>query len=187
MTSSAPTGPDGVPAHDVRSFLGEVDGEEYVSYRSLDEARRDPDSAVVLSGDYGGTIFLTVPVRLLRCDLAMLRTLVSDLDAVTWMSGDLSIATVAFERHPVGTGVVGGDGGGLVTEGVWVHPTMVPSELRTQAIDVVLGRRRRADGALLRQLRQRELLRKKQWRTSRPSRFGLAWDFDINQPAVPFD
>ncbi|MFC0006325.1 hypothetical protein [Micromonospora siamensis] len=171
----------------MRSFLAEVDGNEYVSYRSLAEARRDPDSAVVLSGDYGGTIFLTVPVRLLRCDLATLRTLVSDLDAVTWMSGDLTIATVALERHPVGTGVVGGDGGGLVAEGVWVHPTMVPPELLAQAVDVVLGRRRRPDVALLRRLRQRELLRKKQWRAAHPTRSGLTWDSDIGQPAVPFD
>jgi hypothetical protein len=162
-------------------------GSEFLAYPSLEEARRDPDSAVVLSGDYGGTIFLTVPVRLLQCSLATLWTLVSDLDAVTWMSGDPTIATVAIERHPVRTGVVGGDGGGLVTDGVWVHPTRVVPELRAQVTDVVLGHRLRVDGALLRQLRERELGRKQEWRTTHPSRLGLAWDFDISGPIVPFE
>lgn len=72
----------------------------------------------MLSGDYGGTIFLTAPAHLVRCDTKTLVTLVSDLDAVSWMSGDLTIATVAFERHPIGTGVTGGDGGGIVVDGV---------------------------------------------------------------------
>jgi hypothetical protein len=85
--------------HDVRAWLAEINGEHYTAYESLDDARRDPDAAIVLSGDYGGTIFVTVPVRRLRCGLAELWTLVSDLDAVTWMSGDLTIATVSVERH----------------------------------------------------------------------------------------
>lgn len=187
MTSSPSMHPEDVPEHDVRSFLAEVRGDEYVAYGSLEEARADPDSAVILSGDYGGTIFLTVPVRLLRCDLATLRTLVSDMDAVTWMSGDLTIATVAIEKHPVGTGVVGGDGGGAIVDGVWVHPTTVAPELRDQVIDVVQGMRPRVDTALLRQLRDRELARKKEWRTTHPSRIKLAWDFDIGPPAIPFD
>jgi hypothetical protein len=187
MTPSAPGAPDEVPAHDIRQFLAEVHDANYVSYRTLDAARRDPDSAVVLSGDYGGTIFLTVPVRLVRCDMTALLTLVSDLDAVTWMSGDPTMATVAIERHPVGTGVTGGDGGGVVVDGVWVHPHRVPDEVRPQAVDVVLGRRERADGGLLQQLRERELSRKRQWRTANPGRKPIAWDFDISEPAVPFD
>lgn len=187
MTSLPSTGPDEVSEHDVRSFLAEVHGDEYVAYRSLKEARADPDSAVVLSGDYGATIFLTVPVRLLRCGLATLRILVSDLDAVTWMSGRLTIATVAIERHPVGTGVIGGGRGGVVVDGVWLHPTKVAPELRDQAIEVVSGHRPRVDVTLLRQLRERELASKKEWRTAHPSRFELAWDFDIRPPAIPFE
>src|SRR2546429_7004517 len=121
MTSLPSMDPDEVPEHDVRSFLAEVHGDEYVAYRSLKEAHADPDSAVVLSGDYGATIFLTVPVRLLRCGSATLRTLVSDLDAVTWMSGDLTIATAAIERHPVAAGVLGGGRGRGVVGGRRLH------------------------------------------------------------------
>lgn len=72
--------PSEVPPHDVRQFLAETDNAEFVAYGSLEGAARDPDAAVVLSGDYGGTIFLTLPVARLGCDLGTLRTLVSDLD-----------------------------------------------------------------------------------------------------------
>lgn len=187
MTHGHTEGSEGIPEHDVRSFLADVHEDEYVSYASLAQALADPDAAVVLTGDYGGTVFLTAPVRLVGCDLDTLRTLVSDLDAVTWMSGDLTIATVALERHPVGTGVMGGDGGGAVIDGVWIHPVRVPEEIRDQAGEVVSGRRVRIDIAVLRQLRERELTRKKRWRTADPTRFKLAWDFDISPPAVPFD
>ncbi|WP_239329294.1 hypothetical protein [Frankia sp. CiP3] len=96
-------------------FWTSGDGEPFV-YEGLKHARRDSGAAVVLSGNYGGTIFLTVPVRLVRCDAEALFTLVSDLDAVTWMSGDPTIATVAFKQCPVGSTVEGGDGGGLVVD-----------------------------------------------------------------------
>jgi hypothetical protein len=139
--------PSEVPPHDVRQFLAEKYNTEFVAYHSVEEASQDPQAAVVLSGDYGGTIFLTVPVARLRCDLGTLQTLVSDLDAVTYMSGDLTIATVALERHTVGTGVLGGDGGGAVVDGVWTHPSVLPREIRDQAAEVVLGLRPRIDRA----------------------------------------
>jgi hypothetical protein len=186
MTDGHTEGPHEVPEHDVRAFLADVHRAEFVSFPSLATARSDPDAALVLSGDYGGTIFLTAPVRLVGCDQDSLDTLVSDLDAVTWMSGDLTIATVAFERRPVGTGVPGGDGGGVVTDGVWVHPHRVPADIHDQAREVVAGTRARIDVAVLRRLRDHALRRKKEWRTAHPSP-RLAWDFDIRPPAVPFD
>ncbi len=142
---------------------------------------------MVLSGDYGGTIFLTVPVRLVRCDAEALFTLVSDLDAVTWMSGDPTIATVTFKQCPVGSTVEGGDGGGLVVDGVWTHPHRLGDKIRVQAAEVTLGRRQRIDGELLRSERTRELERKRAWRAKQPPLPRNApWDFDISPPIVPF-
>ena len=142
--------------HDVRAFLSEALGQTYGSFRTLDEARAG-DGAVVLSGDYGGTIFVTAPARIVACSEEALITLVSDLDAITWMSGDLTIATVAFEAYAIGSGVVGGDGGEVIIDGVWVHPHQIPSEVAAQAREVVLGLRTRIDLGLLRQEREREL------------------------------
>jgi hypothetical protein len=177
--------------HDVRTFLAETRGEPYKSFASLEEARHGPDGAVVLSGDYGGTIFLTAPARLVKCSEESLATLVSDLDAVTWMSGDPTIATVAFEAHPVNSGVVGGDGGGVVIDGVWVQPQQVPEEVASQAVEVVLGLRDRIDLALLRQERQRELDRKRARREAKPPThpklLAMGWAFDISDPLVPLE
>ena len=171
---------------EVRRFMAEVHGADYFAYESLEQAQNDPDGAVILSGDYGSTVFLTAPARLVSCDTDTLVTLVSDLDAVTWMSGSLTIATVAFERHPVGTRVWGAGDVGHITEGVWTHPQWLSARIRAQAEDVVLGRRHRIDGALLRRERDAELGRKRELRTRQPPLVeGLPWDFDISPPAIP--
>jgi hypothetical protein len=191
MTHDHIGGSAGVPAHGARSFITEINGEEYVSYPSLAQAASDPDAALVLSGDYGGTIYVTAPVRLIGCDIGALRTLVSDLDAVTWMSGDLTNASVALERHPVGTGVVGGMGGGVVIDGVWV-PIGVPEEIHDQVREVVTGRRARVDLVALRRLRERELARRNDRRKGCPAyptclELICDCDNDVLPPAVPFD
>ncbi len=178
-----PEGP-GFP-EEVRRFWAEIYGQEYIAYDSLEQAKRDPDGVIVLSGDYGTTVLLTAPAHLVRCDTETLVTLVSDLDAVSWMSGDPAIATVAFERHRVGTSIEGGWGGGIVADGVWTNPQRLSAEIRTQAEQAVLGRRRRIDGNLLRRDRDTELARKRASRTMARG-YGLPWDFDISPPAVPF-
>jgi hypothetical protein len=177
-------GSDDVPFHNWAPWRGDI----FRGYKSLAEAQNDPDASVVLAGDYGGTIFLTVPLRLVACDTETLRVLVSDLDAVTWMSGDPTIATVSFEPNPVGTRAPGGNGGGPVVDGVWTNPTMLPRIVREQASEVVLGARPRIDGTILRECRQRELERKKQLREAQPEirtrhyPDGIPWDFDIHPP-----
>ena len=171
---------------EVRRFLAEIRDGDLVTYDCLEEARADPDAAVVLSGDYGGTIFLTAPVWLVACTSADLTTLVSDLDAVTWMSGDLTIATVSYERHRVGSGVSGGDGGGIVIGGVWTHPRWLPAGLAAQATQVVLGERQRIDLGLLRQLRAEALARQHARRGGRQMPRDMPWDFDVSEPAVDF-
>ena len=168
--------------HDVRRAVSGSNDIPYRSFDSLGEAQAADDGAVVLSGDYGGTIFLTCPARQVACDETALSALVSDLDAVTWMSGDPTIATVAFEARPIGSGVLGGDGGGIVIDGVWTHPNRLPSEVAAQAVEVVKGQRRRIDGSLLSEARREELERKRAWRESHPPASerlrNLPWDAD---------
>lgn len=163
-------------------------GQPYHPYASLDEARSDPDAAVILFGDYRGTIFLTAPVGCVRCSDVALASLLSDLDAITWMSGAEYVAAVAFERAPVGRGVWGGEGGGIVINGVWVHPRF-DDEIANLAREVVQGRRERLPGGLLRAERAKELERKRAHREPYRERFeqrGRPWDFDIHDPIVPF-
>ena len=76
----------------------------------------------MLSGDDGGTVLLTAPLRLVRCDLRTLERLAVDLDKRLW--DDPTGVEVSFLRIPVGSSVPGGMGGGEIIDGVWVHPSL---------------------------------------------------------------
>lgn len=181
-------GPAGFP-EEIRGWMYEIHGQNLVRYASLEDARNDPDGAVVLSGEYGVAVFLTASARLVRCDTELLVTLVSDLDAVSTLNGDPLVATVAFERHPIGTRIWGGGEGGVVTDGVWTSPVRLNAPVRVQAGEVVLGQRPRVDGDLLRQERAARIAKVRDWRTRHPPGppiEHLPWDFDIRPPAVPF-
>lgn len=89
-------------------------------YQSWAEARADVDAAIVISGDDGGTIYLTVPLRLVHCSHEAIAQLAAELDAMVW--DDPSMLEVTVEHLPVGSGVAGGTGGGFVVDDVWLHP-----------------------------------------------------------------
>ena len=120
-------------------MLADAHGTPYAALPSLKEARRVPDAAVVMEGDDGGSIYLTCPVRLVRCDEAALRQLLRDLDAHDW--DDPEGAGLFYEVAPVGSGVAGGTGGGVVTDGVWLHPELEAKGLRGRVEAVIAGRR----------------------------------------------
>ena len=109
----------GLPVAGLQELLAQASGRVLIRYGSLDAARSDPDAAVVLSGDDGGTVLLTAPLRLVRCDPAALRPLAVELDRELW--DDADGVEVSFLRVPVGGSVAGGMGGGVVVDGVWVH------------------------------------------------------------------
>ena len=100
--------------------MAESQGRQTRAYQSWAEARTDPDAAIVISGDDGGTIYLTVPLRLTRCSAEPLAQLAAELDALVW--DDPSMLEITVEHLPVGSGVAGGTGGGLVIDDVWLHP-----------------------------------------------------------------
>lgn len=56
----------------------------------------------------------------MRCEEASLDQLLFDLNVIIWPE-DMDGARVFYERLPVGSGVSGGMGGGIVIDGVWVH------------------------------------------------------------------
>jgi hypothetical protein len=159
-------------------------GRDLVSYPSFEEAADDAEATLVLTGDWGLTIYLTAPARLVRCDASTLWLLLSDLDAIQWMTGDFDLATVALVRLPVGAELYAPHGPGAVLDGVWTSKGFV-DEIREQASEVVLRSRSRIELALLRAERDREVARRKSFRSTRPQ-IALAWDFDIHPPVYPF-
>lgn len=134
-----------IPEHEstVRRVVSDVHGVPYRAYRSLGEARQDPDGAVVLEGDWGGTIYATCPARLVRCDEESLERLLRDLDGIVWPVNEGEGAGVRYERLPVGSGVIGGMGGGAVIAGVWIHGNLQDLGMVQEIRDVFAGRRDR--------------------------------------------
>ena len=61
-----------------------------------------------MEGDYGGSVYLTCPVRLVRCDAATLEAVLGVLDKLDWH--DAEGARLYYEHLPVGSGVAGGHG-----------------------------------------------------------------------------
>jgi hypothetical protein len=146
-----------------------------------------------LSGEYGGTVYLFAPVRLVGCDHETLVTLLSDLDAIAWMNGDGFWNEVRYERHPHGDSIEVGDGCGEVAVGndVWAHPRHIDNEVAQLASMVVRGMRARLPAGLLRDRRAARIEQRRRSRMSPDNvalreRHGITWDFDIQPPAVPF-
>jgi hypothetical protein len=134
---------DFLPEHEssLRRLVGDSEGLRYHAFRSPNEAQRADDGAVVLEGDDGGQIYMTCPARLVACPEEGLRRLLHDLDRLAWRDPDS--ARVFFERLPVGAGAWGGMGGGVISDGVWVHEQFAKLGLERAIRDVVQGRRAR--------------------------------------------
>jgi len=134
MTDDSLFQPPQLPSHEsaVRRLMAEATGASYQALESLAEAQAAPDGVVILEGDDGGQVYLTVPARLVRCSEQTLATLLADLDAHAWQ--DLDSARVFYERRAIGAGVGGGIGGGHVVDGVWIHPDLRAWQAAAEAV-----------------------------------------------------
>jgi hypothetical protein len=64
-----------------------------------------------------------------------------DLDALSWK--DIVGAQVFYERGLPGSGLVGGMGGGLIVDGVWIHPELQKLGIEQAVREVISGARTR--------------------------------------------
>lgn len=73
------------PEHEsqLRRILADAAGEPYSALQSLEEAKRAA-AVVLMEGDYGGSIYLTCPARVVQCDEPTLRQLALDIDERDW-------------------------------------------------------------------------------------------------------
>ena|SRR5215467_10700836 len=123
----------------LRELMAEAVGDGYVAFETLDEARADPEGAVILEGDYGGQIYVVVPARQVVCSQAALTSLLHDLDRISWPRNAEDSARVVFERAAVGAGVPGGMGGGVALNGGWIHQELVRLGLGDEIRAVLRG------------------------------------------------
>jgi hypothetical protein len=106
-----------------------VEQDDYVAYKTLAEARRGRSGCLVMQGDFGGTIYCTCPVQQIKCSLKHIKQLLTIIDTVYW--SDPRGARIYFEDRRSGEGIVGGMGGGIVLDDIWVHPKIVECGLAT--------------------------------------------------------
>lgn len=132
-----------LPDHErvVGRLMADAHGTPYHAFRCLDDARKADEAALVMQGDYGGSIYLACQARLVLCDESTLQQLLFELDTLYW--NDPDGAGLYYERVPIGVGIPGGTGGGVVTEGVWIHPDIEAQgeEVRQAVESVLFGRR----------------------------------------------
>ncbi len=136
--------PDQLPEHHsgVRRMIAEAHASEYVAYKSLAEAKAAANGVVVFEGDDGGQIYLVARASRVLCSQEALHRLLADLDAQAWADPDA--ARVYYENLPIGAGVAGGMGGGVVTNDIWVHQRLRNFETAIRA--VLAGQRENLDG-----------------------------------------
>lgn len=132
-----------IPAHEsaVRRLAADRRGLPYRALTTLAAAQAVVDGVVVVEGDLGGRIYAVFPAAVVRCSEAALRGLARDLDGRLRSAPGGDGADVYFERHRIGDLIAGGDGGGVVLPGGWVHDELVQAGLERAVLDVVAGRR----------------------------------------------
>ena len=134
-----------IPAHEsaVRRLAADRRGLPYRALTTLAAAQAVADGVVVVEGGLGGRIYAVFPAAVVRCSEAGLRGLALDLDVRLRAAPGGDGADVYFERHRIGDTIAGGDGGGIVLPGGWVHDELVQAGLERPVLDVVAGRRPR--------------------------------------------
>jgi len=116
-------------ASPLRWIMATATGGSYEFFESLDEAKAEPDGVLVMEGDDGGTIYLVVPARDVKCSPLELERLLIEIDEAIWPGAYPHGRRLVYERAPAGTGIAGGDGGGASTGSLWIHPRVVAKGL----------------------------------------------------------
>ena len=75
---------------------------------------------------------------------AGLNKLLLDLDAIAW-PGQPDMARITFERRPIGAGISGGMGGGIVERSGWIHREFVQLGMEEEIRAVINGARDRIE------------------------------------------
>lgn len=121
----------------MRELINESENISYAAFENLTEAKKIPNSVVILQGDDGGTIYLTCPVKLVKCSEDKLRKLLEYIDKQLW--NDLSGAGIYYEIFTEGDIVPGGMDGGIVANGIWIHPEVNNPDIERMANEIIYG------------------------------------------------
>ncbi|WKN30987.1 hypothetical protein PZB74_18710 [Porifericola rhodea] len=132
-----------IPDHvsPLRYILHEAGQDRLISIRNLKEASETKNAVMIMEGDWGGQIYLTSPIKHVKCDERCLIQLLQDLDELAWGDQGKESRKVVFEVRNIGDQISGGMGGGSITDEIWIHEEF--KEERDLIKEVIKGRRER--------------------------------------------
>ena len=127
----------------VRYMMHQVHGTEFKPLTDYDRAKEAKHGCVIIEGDYGGQVYLTCPMKYVKCSHKALLQVASDLDGMYW--DNEQGCNVYYEDYKSPHGVFGGMGGGVVIDGLWMHPDFDEVGIKEKVWEVIIGNRPRAD------------------------------------------
>jgi hypothetical protein len=122
----------------VRYLVNHAHGTEYKPLEDFKAGKNCDKSYIVFEGDHGGQIYLTCPMKYVKCSPDTLAMLLSDIDTLHWNEMDGS--GLYYEEFEVDSGVCGGMGGGVAIDGLWVHDELLEEGLYERIADVIIGK-----------------------------------------------
>lgn len=131
-----------IPEHEspVRSIVSKAHGTSYKPIKNFEDAKRYNDSYMIMEGDFGGQIYLSIPVKLIKCDYEILKNLLKYLDKIAWECNKGEGSGIYFERKKSGEGITGGMGGGVALNSLWIHNKF--SKIKNKILDVLSGKKK---------------------------------------------
>lgn len=114
---------DIIPEHcsPVRFMVSQAIGAPYKPVMNFTEAKNIDNAVVIMEGDWGGQIYLTCPMNLVKCDEETLKKLLNYLDNIAWDCNEGEGKGIYYEVKQPMEGVSGGMGGGVVLNELWLH------------------------------------------------------------------
>jgi 3-methyladenine DNA glycosylase AlkD len=128
---------------DVRYMMHKAHGMGFKPLTDYDRAKEVKHGCVIIEGDYGGQVYLTCPMKYVKCSHKALLQLASDLDSIYW--DDEEGCRVYYENYKPPHGIFGGMGGGVLVDGLWVHPEFEDIGIKDRVGEVMNGNRPRVD------------------------------------------
>ena len=130
-----------IPDHEsaVRRMVSEAHNISYVPIKDFEEAKKYDNSYMMMEGDWGGQIYLSIPVKQVKCDYETLKKLLMELDKIAWDCNEGEGCDIYFERKESDEGIVGGMGGGMATDCLWVHEEF--NKIKEKIQNVLDGKR----------------------------------------------
>lgn len=131
-----------IPEHHsaVRHIINEANGKPNDMFvESFLQAQNTVGTYVIMEGDWGGQIYLSCPMNIVKCNEDTLKNLLIDLDTIAWDCNECEGTGLYYEVREPGEGISGGMGGGEIKEELWIHKEFSDLNLYEEIENVLSG------------------------------------------------